>query len=67
MPQQLPPPKASVQVTRLEMSHAVLDALQAVGDSRDYYRINHLPYDQIFELSEVIAKWLEAHGVGPEK
>lgn len=35
-------------MTRLEVTHAILDALERQGIS--YYRVNHVPHDQILSL-----------------
>jgi len=48
-------------MTRAAIVHAILDALERAGV--DYYQINHLPAQEIGRLAEILARWLQAHGI----
>jgi uncharacterized protein YqiB (DUF1249 family) len=50
-------------VTRHDLAHALLDAVERIGSAQDYYRINHASPDQIRQLGELLADWLAGIGV----
>ena len=50
-------------VTRQDIAHAVLDALERVATPQEYYRINHIPPEEIAGLSLVLAEWLSRRGI----
>jgi hypothetical protein len=48
-------------MTRAALVHAVLDAFERAGV--DYHRLNNLPAQEIGRLAEILARWLQAHGI----
>ena len=52
---------SAVPLSRADVAHAVLDALERVGAS--YYRLNHAPAAQIGELADMVAGWLSRQGI----
>lgn len=52
---------SAAPLSRSAVAHAVLDALERVG--APYYRVNHIPADQIGALADLVAGWLARQGI----